>query len=474
MAVDKRIPAEVLRLLDEQGVFFLIKGEAGTGKTTFALELLKRYRDRNGVYLSTRSTSQKFFKYFPWIKGAIKPELVINVAESYEEELESEFGSFESLGVVFQFFEEFYERARKLEKPIILVDSWEGVAQRMGEKERLKTENALITLVEKANANLIFISEEPERTVLDYLADGVVVVSRRELEGKLPFHTRLIREIEVRKLKGIEIKQPNHPFTLTGGRFQYFPSFKAELPAKTVKPKPIPDTDNKVSAGSKELDDLLSGGFQKGSFNLLEIEFGVGSAYNYLILSAVINFLNQQRGVVILPTEGTTAQTYYDGVVPFTEEENFEKYTRIIQRSGVEGKVKPYVVPVPLTGLAFRETNIEWIKTIRELERKTKGAPVLGVMGIDSLEYTYGASEVEKEIGVGISLTKISNDVVLGIAKQGQALIDKLSQMSTTHFVVKNVDGAIVVYGVIPRTGIYDVSVDVSKGYNNVKLTPIV
>lgn len=474
MAVDKKIPAEVLRLLDEEGVFFLIKGDAGTGKTSLALELLKRYKDRNGVYLSTRSTSKKFFKYFPWIKGAIKPELVIDVAESYEEEIESEFGSFESMGVVFQFFEEFYERARKLEKPIIVVDSWEGVAQRMDEKERLKTENALVTLVEKANANLIFVSEEPERTVLDYLADGVVVVNRRELEGKLPFHTRLIREIEVQKLKGIEIRQPKHLFTLNDGRFQYFPSFKAETLAKVVKPKPIPDTDKQVSAGSKELDELLSGGFQKGSFNLLEIEYGVGSAYNYLTFSTIINFLNQQRGVVILPTEGTTAQTYYDGVVPFTGEDNFEKHTRVIQRSGVEEKVKPYIVPVPLTGLAFRETNIEWIKTIRELERKTKGEPVLGVMGLDSIEYTYGASEVEKEIGVGISLTKVSNHVVLGIAKQGQALTDKLSQMSTTHFVVKNVNGAIVVYGVVPRTGIYNVSVDVSEGYNNVKLTPIV
>jgi len=468
MPVISRVPEEILSLLDKQGVSFLIKGKAGTGKTTLALELLGHYSDRSGVYLSTRVSPRKLYRHFPWVKEAVRPELVIDVTKPYEEDVESEFGAFESLQVVFQFFEEFYERALRLKKPFIVIDSWEGVA---------KTENVLISLVDKANANLILVSEEPERTTLDYLADGVVTLSRHDLEEKLPFHTRMIREIEIQKIRGAKIRQSRYAYTLNEGRFQYFKPFEAAFPARPTGFDPVPDKNGKVSMGSEDIDKLLGGGYEKGSFNLLEIEYGVGTAYNYLILSAMINFLSQSRGVAILPTEGMTAQTFYAEVSPFTE--NFEKYTKIIQRGDEEeGETRPYVVSVPLKGKTYgeidRSVHAGWIKTMRKLGKGTRGEPVLGILGLDTLEYKYGISEIEKEITIGISAIKDSNSVVIGIARQGQELIEKLSQMADTHFKVKNIDGAIVIYGVVPRTEIYNLSLDVSKGHSEVKLTPIV
>jgi len=477
MPVSSRVPEEILSLLDKHGVSFLIKGKAGTGKTTLALELLGHYSDRSGVYLSTRVSPRKLYRHFPWVKEAVKPELVIDVTKPYEEDVESEFGAFESLQVVFQFFEEFYERALRLKKPFIVIDSWEGVAKKMADKERHKTENVLISLVDKANANLILVSEEPERTTLDYLADGVVTLSRHDLEEKLPFHTRLIREIEIQKIRGAKIRQSRYAFTLNEGRFQYFKPFAAAFPAKPTEFDPILDKNGKVSMGSEDIDRLLGGGYEKGSFNLLEIEYGVGTAYNYLVFSAMINFLSQSRGVAILPTEGTTAQTFYAEVGPFAE--NFEKFTKIIQRGNEEEKeTRLYIVSVPLKGKTYgeidRSMHMEWIKAMRKLGKETRGEPVLGILGLDTLEYKYGISEIEKEITIGISAIKDSNSVVIGIARQGQELIEKLSQIANTHFKVKNVDGAIVMYGVVPRTEIYNLSLDISKGHSEVKLTPIV
>ncbi len=476
MPVSSRVPEEILSLLDKQGVSLIIKGKAGTGKTTLALELLGHYNDRSGVYLSTRVSPRKLYRHFPWVKEAVKPELVIDVTKPYEEGVESEFGAFESLQVVFQFFEEFYERALRLKNPFIVIDSWEGVAKRMGEKERQKTENVLISLVDKADANLILVSEEPERTTLDYLADGVVTLSRHDLEEKLSFHTRLIREIEIQKIRGAKIRQSRYAFTLNEGRFQYFKPFEAAFPADPKGCQPIPDRNGKISMGSEDLDKLLDGGYEKGSFNLFETEYGVGTAHNYLIFSAMINFLNQSRAVAILPTEGTTAQSFYEGVSPFTD--NFEKYAKIIQRGEEEKESKPYVVYVPLKGKTYgeidRSMHAGWIKTMRKLGRETRGEPVLGILGLDTLEYKYGISEIEKEIAIGISAMKDSNSVVVGIARQGQELIEKLSQMADTHFKVKNVNGAVVIYGVVPRTEIYNFSLDVSEGHSEIKLTPIV
>jgi hypothetical protein len=250
-----------------------------------------------------------------------------------------------------------------------------------------------------------------------------------------------------------------------------------EAPSKPVKPEPILDKSDEVSTGIEDIDKLLGGGYQKGSFNLLEIEYGVGTAYNCLIFSAIVNFLNQAKGVAILPSEGTTAKTFHEGISPFTE--NFEKNARVVERDNAEEKeTRPYVVSASLKGKTYgeidRSMHMEWIKTIRKLEKETGSKPVLGILGLDALEYEHGLSEIEKEIAIGVSAIKDSDNVVIGIARQGQELVEKLSQISSTHFKVKNANGAIVMYGIVPRTEVYNISVDVSKGYGQVKLTPIV
>ncbi|MGC2288922.1 MAG: gas vesicle protein GvpD P-loop domain-containing protein, partial [Thermoplasmata archaeon] len=66
------IPLEVSVFLSGKGGRSLIvKGGAGTGKTTFGLELLERMGKPNqSFYLSTRVSDEALYRQFPWLRAS--------------------------------------------------------------------------------------------------------------------------------------------------------------------------------------------------------------------------------------------------------------------------------------------------------------------------------------------------------------------------------------------------------------------
>ena len=65
------VPPEILVFLSGRGGRSLIvKGGAGTGKTTFGLELLERIgKPAQSYYLSTRVGDEALYRQFPWLKA---------------------------------------------------------------------------------------------------------------------------------------------------------------------------------------------------------------------------------------------------------------------------------------------------------------------------------------------------------------------------------------------------------------------
>src|SRR5580693_10515786 len=65
------VPPEVLAFLSGRGGRSLIvKGGAGTGKTTFGLELLEKAgKPAQSFYLSTRVGDEALYRQFPWLKA---------------------------------------------------------------------------------------------------------------------------------------------------------------------------------------------------------------------------------------------------------------------------------------------------------------------------------------------------------------------------------------------------------------------
>jgi len=78
----------------------------------------------------------------------------------------------------------------------IVFDSWDGLAKELDQKERLRAEKTMMALANNSGAQLVFVSEEPGATTIDYLVDGILELVRVEEQD------RAVREFIIHKLRG--------------------------------------------------------------------------------------------------------------------------------------------------------------------------------------------------------------------------------------------------------------------------------
>ncbi|MEM3584679.1 MAG: gas vesicle protein GvpD P-loop domain-containing protein, partial [Nitrososphaerales archaeon] len=169
---ESNIPKELINFLSQESNILLIKGKPGTGKTILSLELLNHFREsRNGVYVTTRVTPKRLFASFTWLKDVIKPESVLLANKKGITIIDAKMKMY-SLP-----FERVYDLITKLNNPLVIIDSWEGIVREVGSEEAEKMLGLLESLISEKGANIILVSENPNLSTLDYLADGVVTLS---------------------------------------------------------------------------------------------------------------------------------------------------------------------------------------------------------------------------------------------------------------------------------------------------------
>ena len=67
------IPEDLLQFIRRDTYSLLVKGFAGTGKTTLALTILNVLGIKNNFfYISTRLSPKQLFQYYPWLKDFIQ------------------------------------------------------------------------------------------------------------------------------------------------------------------------------------------------------------------------------------------------------------------------------------------------------------------------------------------------------------------------------------------------------------------
>src|SRR5712691_2092041 len=73
-----RIPREIVEFFNAPGGHSMIlKGAAGTGKTTFALQLTEELGEvAASHYLSSRVSDESLYNQFPWLREHLKPAVL--------------------------------------------------------------------------------------------------------------------------------------------------------------------------------------------------------------------------------------------------------------------------------------------------------------------------------------------------------------------------------------------------------------
>jgi KaiC/GvpD/RAD55 family RecA-like ATPase len=261
------IPTELGEFVRNDTYSLLIKGRSGTGKTTLSLSILRSLKARNNFfYISTRSSPKQLFEHYPWLRKFTKQ---LN-KDIENEEIGQNISSFEDarLDEPESLFERVTNQLMDVKNPVIIIDSWDSVASLMDREARLNNERVLQTWRERAKAKLIFTSEESTESSLESIVDGVV-----ELNYEFIDDIR-IRNLFLKKLRGVPVKRSIYYFTLKGRYLRCFGSYdprefrcinmKDKIPNVVNSPKHI------LQTGYQDLDNHIGGTLPRNGLIIIE------------------------------------------------------------------------------------------------------------------------------------------------------------------------------------------------------------
>jgi len=498
------VPREIAEFFDRPGGRSLvIKGGAGSGKTTLALQLLEEVAaPDSSFYLSTRVSDSSLYIQFPWLREKDMRSRIVDasrefLATIYKPEVDDGRVQKEKLAKIkgaqdflrsiqkdappqqadrtclsklaekatLPEIDRLYDRVEsKLPaRTFFVVDSVEGLTGRY----RLDAEELVHTLqkdlVERTGANMVVVLEKGADATVDYLVDGVVMLDKRDVDG------RRVREVCLDKLRATEIRRQKYLVTLRNGRFRAFEPYRPG--GEALKWSCLPDTQTHYSSGTKDLDELLGGGFRKGSYNVIEVAENVTTEEYYsLVRPILLNFVGHNRGVIVVLPGGDQAETLRDDLTRFVDKGVFDKYIQIADYFIQETK-KPYVMAL---GTRNKEEALRNWRTVLQNLRGSDNRPIMDFAGFDTLEYLRGNEIAIRDLFNTVGRIKISEDVGVGIIKPGLKLTQEIMNMADTYLKIADINNSCCIFGVNPHTIVYAITPDREKGLPHVRLNPVV
>jgi len=448
------IPKEIIDFFHvDKGQTLLIKGMPGTGKTTLALEIMSCLcQERNGLYISTRVDPRRLYATNPWIEEVLVPRNVVNATQTkLLESLRKTGKDLSNYYAVLDFFRVFFEETEEMDDPMIIIDSWDAVlnytTHLIGSSQHSFEQN-ICEFARDLDTHLIFVSEFASVMPLDYIVDGVVTMEQFNLPGHTEgnMRNRYFRQIKLEKLRGVQINQKTYTVTLHNGRFRFFEPYREHKDAR-IRPDGVrvPDpSEERISTGIPDLD-IVTGGLKYGSCNVLEIDHGVGKRYYQILTALASNAIKNGRGVFILPSIGYQLSSR-DIFVP--------NNVIVSQPEGDDAK-------------AWGKDLLEKWDELRE----RTGRPILNIIGLDSIEFSFGYKASLNLTNLMIRNWKETNDINVLVVKSGQESMNMAIHTADSYFLVNELNGGLCLYGIIPRTEPYNMLLEDG---NRISLTPMV
>ncbi len=346
----------------------------------------------------------------------------------------------------------------QVSNPFVALDSWEGL---FFESHTLGVEE-ISKLVEDYDARFVVVTERREQTDLDYLLDGVIVLRRKFHQGMI------VREIELKKLRGVSIYQSRFLFTLDSGMFRYLPPISMkQFPESNAMGEPIPDSKEGVcSSGNDRLDSLIDGGFRQGSFNLLEIASDVPVRVTALFLRTVFsNFINNGHQILYVPFVGA-AKGQFDELLPNFSKETLHKNVSVMWFDGTGSKKTTALHGDLSQDLDLLHSKVEYMK---EDSRK----PVLVVFSEDAMEGLYGKESISKELSRSIASLKNNGNVRIQVTSPHSVLLPELKAMCDSSLKIEMIHGTPVMFSTKPSSVLNGIVLD-AENNGRLALVPIV
>jgi len=418
------------------GCLAVVRGAPGTGKTAFAASFIyngaARYGEP-GVYASLIEDEERFHEYMRRLGYDFKPleerrlfkyiALPTLLKEGLSASINMVLESVESMG------------ARRL-----VIDSYTAVSQMLegGVEARVFLHTLLSKILSKLNCTTILIKEEedpgrPRYGFEEFIADAVIQLKTCRLEDKL------IRELTIIKLRGSEVRMPDACFTLHGG-------FKVLLPPQRPRgaagrPRPPEDPPTAYSTGIPDLDAEM-GGYPRGSTILVELDPRIGFPEYSLILAPLgASFMEKGRHHLAITSGGVTerdVREMFRELYGFPDEILDERL---------------HVFPGSTRGEDPFGRFLEKVKSLKP--------PHAILIGVDRLLRIYGRDRTLEILETGIDHIRRCGSIMIWLLKPTEpGLPERLASMAHQHLKITRRHGAILLYGVKPRTPLYAIQTD--------------
>ncbi|MBS7642928.1 AAA family ATPase [Candidatus Bathyarchaeota archaeon] len=456
-----------------RGGLIIVAGNPGTGKTMFSAKFLYMGAERYGepgVYVSFAEKKPIFY--------STMSRIGLNF-----EHLESRnmFRFLDLLAIKDSglplVIESIIETVEEIKAKRLVIDSFSALAQTLKDPSdlRIVLHSLLGRIVWSMDCTTLLISEIPLGGarigfgVEEFVADSVIILREGILDG------RFLRDLRIVKARGVRLSEKQMIFTLDKG-FNVIPPFEAPSIDVWRFYKPPEDPSRNIySTGIPDLDRAV-GGYPKGSIALLEVDYRVRN-YDYqstITIPLGSCFLSKGGGLIVIPSLGVSASTVLEqSLLSFEDKSRVERNLRILTIRGELGyKVRQGIVN--LRGESIEDDYSEICRIEDEL-RSEVGGPILKVIGVDRVMLHYGLNDTLKLLSMDVDRVVSNGSLTFLIAKPiHPKLTERISPIADTHLKLTREHGALILYGVKPRTGLYAVEVDVREGYTCTKLTPIV